>query len=65
MMKYFKWTDEAKEKFIQMYPTASMEEMMKEFPVKEKTIIAKACELKVKRQNCICKIKCENDIYLE
>lgn len=50
-MKYFKWTDEAKEKFIQMYPTASMEEMMKEFPVKEKTIIAKACELKVKRQN--------------
>lgn len=51
MMKYFKWTDEAKEKFIQMYPTASMEEMMNEFPVKEKTIIAKACELKVKRQN--------------
>lgn len=51
MMKYFKWTDEAKEKFIQMYPTTSMEEMMKEFPVKEKTIIAKACELKVKRQN--------------
>jgi hypothetical protein len=50
-MKYFKWTDEAKEKFIQMYPTSSMEEMMKEFPVKEKTIIAKACELKVKRQN--------------
>lgn len=50
-MKYFKWTDEAKEKFIQMYPTASMEDMMKEFPVKEKTIIAKACELKVKRQN--------------
>ena len=40
MMKYFKWTNEAKEKFIQMYPTASMEEMMKEFPVKEKTIIA-------------------------
>ena len=50
-MKYFKWTDEAKEKFIQMYPTASIEEMMNEFPVKEKTIIAKACELKVKRQN--------------
>ena len=51
MMKYFKWTDEAKEKFIQMYPTATIEEMMKEFPVKEKTIVAKACELKVKRQN--------------
>ena len=51
MMKYFKWTDKAKEKFIQMYPTTSIEEMMKEFPVKEKTIIAKACELKVKRQN--------------
>lgn len=50
-MAYFKWTDEAKEKFIQMYPTASMEDMMKDFPVKEKTIIAKACELKVKRKN--------------
>ena len=48
-MKYFKWTDEAKEKFIQMYPTASMEEMMKEFPVSKRMIVTKACELKVKR----------------
>lgn len=50
-MKYFKWTDEAKEKFIQMYPTTSMEEMMKEFPVSQRTIVAMACKLKVKRQN--------------
>ena len=50
-MKYFKWTEEAKEKFIQMYPTASMEEMMKEFPIGKKTIVTMACKLKVKRQN--------------
>lgn len=50
-MKYFKWTNEAKEKFIQMYPACSMEEMMKEFPVSKKTIAAMACKLKVKRQN--------------
>ena len=49
-MKYFKWTDEAKAKFIQMYPTASMEDMMKEFPVSQKTIVTMACNLKVKKQ---------------
>lgn len=52
-MKYFKWTDEAKAKFIQMYPTASMEDMMKEFPVSQKTIVTMACKLKVKRQNTV------------
>ena len=26
-MKYFKWTDEAKAKFIQMYPVSSMEDI--------------------------------------
>ena len=50
-MKYFKWTEEAKEKFIQMYPTASIEEIMKEFPIGKRTIITMACKLKVKRQN--------------
>mgnify|MGYP003314182542 CR=1 FL=1 len=50
-MKYFKWTDEAKEKFIQMYPTSTMEEMMKEFPVSKRTIVTMACNLRVKRQN--------------
>ena len=50
-MGYFKWTNESKEKFIQMYPTSSMEEMMKEFPLSRCSIISKACELKVKKQN--------------
>lgn len=50
-MKYFKWTEEAQTKFIQMYPTSSIEDMMKEFPVSKKTIITMACKLKVKRQN--------------
>lgn len=51
MMKYFKWTDEAKEKFIQMYSTASMEEMMKEFPLTKQGVVSRAHALNIKRRN--------------
>ena len=50
-MGYFKWTNEAKEKFIQMYPTCSIEETMKVFSISKHSIMAKACELKIKRKN--------------
>ena len=50
-MGYFKWTNEAKEKFIQMYPTCSIEEIMKVFPISKHSIMAKARELKIKRKN--------------
>lgn len=50
-MSYIKWTNELKEKFIKMYPSCSMEELQKEFPVSEKTIKKIASSLKVKREN--------------
>lgn len=50
-MSYIKWTNELKEKFIKMYPSCSIEELQKEFPVSEKTIKKIASSLKVKREN--------------
>ena len=50
-MSYIKWTNELKEKFIKMYPSCSIEELQKEFPVSEKTIKKIARSLKVKREN--------------
>lgn len=51
-MGYLKWTDEMNKKFIQMYSTCSMDEIMKEFPISRQGIISKANQLQVKR-NCV------------
>ena len=50
-MSRFRWTDEAKEKLIKMYPVCSMEEIQKEFPISIQTIRTMASKLNLKREN--------------
>lgn len=47
---YFNWTEEKINKFKNMYPTASWEELEKEFGIKKNSLVHKAKDLKVKRQ---------------
>lgn len=48
---YLVWTEEKINKFKNMYPTASWEELEKEFKINKSSLLHKAKDLKVKRQN--------------
>lgn len=40
--KWSKWTDETIEKFKELYPHSTWDELLKEFPFSKKTMISKA-----------------------
>lgn len=50
--KWTKWTDDVVDKFKEMYPTHSWEELLEEFPFKKGTMLSKACELGIRRERC-------------
>ncbi len=49
--KWSKWTDETIEKFKELYPQSTWDELLKEFPFSKKTMISKASKLGISRRN--------------